>query len=83
MFNKISLIFLFLILHLSITIGLKSSNYCMLKQKKCIGLYDSKQNYQIKSCAMPNPMKPRKQYSQSASSREHACTNRESMWQQC
>lgn len=48
MFNKISLIFLFLILHLAITIGLKSSNYCMLKQKKCIGFYDSKQNYQIK-----------------------------------
>ena len=51
MFNKKSLIILCLTLHL--TIGLKSSDFCSLKQQECKGFYDKQQNYEIKC----NPIK--------------------------
>ncbi len=51
MFNKKSFIILCLTLHL--TIGLKSSDFCSLKQQECKGFYDKQQNYEIKC----NPIK--------------------------
>ncbi len=48
MFHKNILIFLSLIIHL--TSGLKSTDFCILKQKECRGYYDKQQqeNYKIK-----------------------------------
>jgi hypothetical protein len=46
MFKKKILIFLCLLFHL--TFGLKSADFCILKQKECKGFYDRKQNYKIK-----------------------------------
>jgi hypothetical protein len=45
MFNKKYLILLFLTFHL--TIGLKSTDFCILKQKKCKGYYDGLGNYHV------------------------------------
>ena len=46
MFFNENIIFLFLFtLHL--TLGLKSTDFCILKQKECKGYYDKYQNYQI------------------------------------
>jgi hypothetical protein len=45
MFNKKSFIILLLVLH--ITISLKSSEFCVIKQKVCKGFYDRLQKYQI------------------------------------
>ncbi len=45
MFNRKILMILFLTLHLKI--GLKSSNYCFIKQQACKGFYDEKQVYHI------------------------------------
>jgi hypothetical protein len=51
MFNKKSLIVLFLTLHL--TNGLKSTDFCIQKQNECKGFYDKHENYFIKC----NPIK--------------------------
>jgi len=45
---KINLILYFLILNLAIIDGLKSNDFCFLKQKECKGLYDKSKKYQIK-----------------------------------
>ena len=46
MFNNKILIILLLKLHL--TISLKSTHLCMIKQQACKGFYDENKNYEIK-----------------------------------
>ncbi len=46
MLNKKSLIILFLLFNL--TVSIKTNNFCFNKQKQCKGYYNREQNYQIK-----------------------------------
>ena len=45
---KINLTINFLLLPLAIIVGLKSKDFCFLKQKECKGFYDKSKKYQIK-----------------------------------
>jgi len=70
MFHKNILIFLSLIIRL--TSGLKSTDFCILKQKECKGYYDKQQqeNYQIKC----NPIKCNGKLSYECESNARICS---------